>query len=83
MATHVTLRFGDELLELECESVEIPDSGSIEFPKQGIPEGYIRLEAAEEYDPTGIGQVPFVGEGNTALVSDEHVAMIQWDDEED
>ncbi len=78
MAKQVTLRFGDELLDLECHSVHVPMDEAEEA--DDIPPGYVRIETAEEHDSVvgSGGQIPFIGDGNTALVSDEYVALIQW-----
>jgi len=78
----VTLRFGDEFLDLECETVQVAtetDDTAVAVPEAAndVPPGYVRLAIAEGWDLShGMGPA-MVGDGNIALVSDEHVAMIQ------
>jgi len=71
----VTLRFGDQLLDVECDEATIPTEPDNDHD---IPMGYVRIETSVGYDPHREHDLPMIGEGNTALVSDEHVAMIQW-----
>jgi len=85
MTTTVTLRFDGEYLDLECEHVQVAtDDDQVAATPEGafdVPAGYVRIVAAQGYHPGPIDhQIPSVDEGNTALVSDEHVAMIQWGD---
>ncbi|QLH80973.1 hypothetical protein [Halosimplex pelagicum] len=81
----VTLRFGDEFLDVECDTVQVAtdaEDTAVAVPEAAndVPPGYVRLEIAEQWDLShGMGPA-LVGDGNMALVSDEHVAMIQRED---
>jgi hypothetical protein len=73
----VTLQFDDHLLDVECDEAIIPNKADNDYD---VPLGYVRIETSAGYDPHGEGQVPMIGEGNTALVRKEHVAMVQRED---
>lgn len=77
----VTLRFGDEFVELECDHAQIASDDDIvtSTPEAAndIPDGYARIVTSVGYEPSLQGNVPMIGEGNTALVREGHVAMIQ------
>ena len=84
----VTLRFGEALLDVECEQAQVAadaEDMSVATPEgvNDVPSGYVRLVPAEEYVTTHTAagsELPMVREGNMVLVSDEHVAMIQRED---
>ena len=76
MTARVTLRFGDEFLDLACERVRIGVTKAAQ--KEGIPEGYTQIKTAETYDPGGTGQIPSIEAGHQIQVRNEHVSMIQF-----
>lgn len=73
----VILRFGDTFLDVRCDVAKFPTTADNEA---GIPPGYVQIESAEKRATAltpGGAELPILLEGNTALVREEHVAMIQ------